>query len=106
MHRMIMDTPNELVCDHINHDGLDNRRKNLRNCTRQQNSFNISAMRDSSVPLKGVSFNKKTKKYVGRICVDGKSVHLGTFDEAAGAGRAYDEAAKKWHGEFANLNFG
>ena len=56
MHRLIMNTPRHLVCDHINHNGLDNRKRNLRNCTIQQNNANVRA-RGASSKYKGISWN-------------------------------------------------
>lgn len=103
MHRFIMDTPVDLQCDHINHDTLDNTRKNLRNCTPSQNRMNVHIKRSNTSGYKGVSKDKKAWK--AQLDKDGKSVFRKNFPTPEEAARAYDEAAKKHHGEFAFLNF-
>lgn len=104
MHRIIADTPCELICDHVNHDGLDNRKQNLRNCTTLQNSRNQRSRKYTTSKYKGVCFNKNRKKWNVKIQIDGSSKHLGYFTDEIDAARAYDEAAKKYYGEFACLN--
>jgi hypothetical protein len=105
MHREIMQTPNELEVDHIDHNGLNNQRYNLRNCTKKENGKNLSAW-GSSIYL-GVSFDrrKKVKQVRAQICVERKSISLGYYLTEEDAARAYDKGAKLYFGEFANLNF-
>jgi len=104
MHREVLNAPEHSEVDHINHDTLDNRRDNLRLCTRQQNTQN----RKSKVTeYKGVSFNKVNGKYHTQIVEPKtkKRLHLGDYDTPKQAGLVYDGFAKKLHKEFAYLNF-
>lgn len=104
MHRMIADTPENLVCDHINHEGLDNRSANLRNCTIRQNNINSRAAGTSTSRYKGVSWNRRRRRWVVYIKKDGRQKFLGSFNDEIEAAKAYDAAAKKLHGRFATLN--
>lgn len=105
MHRLIAETPENLVCDHINHSGLDNRRANLRNCTIKQNNANSRSSRRATSKYKGVSWSKSKKKWAAYIKKDGRQFFLGHFDDEIEAAKAYDETAHKLNGEFAMLNF-
>ena len=107
MHREVIDPPGHLDVDHINHNGLYNRKANLRPATRAQNSANrlIIKRKDSSSKYKGLSWNKRKKNWRVRICVNDRRIFLGHFKDEKQAAKAYDEAAKKYHGEFASLNF-
>jgi len=96
----------ELVVDHINGNGLDNRKANLRLATRRQNQFNRRQRCDAVLSkYKGVTFRKKTNKWLVRIGYCGRRINLGLFDNETDAAKAYDEAAKELFGEFAALNF-
>lgn len=105
MHRFIMECPRNLQVDHINNDGLDNRRKNLRLATNQQNQWN--KMQTNKTGYKGVGYMpwvRGKKFYYAKIHVNGKNISLGYHMTAREAGIAYNEAATKHFGKFARLN--
>lgn len=104
MHRYILGlTDPKILVDHKDHDGLNNQRHNLRPCTKQQNQKNMASHRDSSSKYVGVGFRPGRGKFRARIW-DGKDICLGHFINEIDAAKAYNEAAIKIHGEFANLN--
>lgn len=90
--------------DHINHNGLDNRKCNLRICTYSQNGQNRRKQRSSS-KFKGVTRNKISKKWFAQIQINGKGKYLGSFIDEIDAAKVYDKAAKQLFGEFAQTNF-
>ena len=104
MHREILRTPKEKVSDHINGDGLDNRRSNLRICTQAQNSMNKNSSRNTSSKFKGVTFHKQTGKWQSQIETEGKMYYLGYYDDERRAALEYNKKAKEFFGEFAKLN--
>ena len=93
--------------DHKNGDTHDNRICNLRNCTRFQNIRNQGAKSTNRSGYKGVWSEeyKGRERYRAKICHNGVVTYLGQFLSAEDAAKAYDQAAIKLHGEFANLNF-
>jgi hypothetical protein len=102
MHRVIMKPPLGMDIDHKDHNGLNNQKFNLRICTRKQNARNKRST-GSSIYL-GV-YKTKRNYICARISMDGCCKHIGNFKTEEAAARAYDEVAKRCHGEFANLNF-
>lgn len=101
MHRLILGgLCAGMVVDHINGDGLDNRRSNLRVCTQRENSRNRRAVHG----YRGVSWKADIGRWRARIMVDRREISLGAFDTQALAAAAYNEAAIKHHGQFAKLN--
>jgi len=103
MHRLITAAPKGVQVDHINGDGLDNRRDNLRLCTHAENQRNQRVQAHSS-KYKGVSWDTRDGKWRSQITIDGRKKNLGYFTDEIAAGRAYDEAAVKAFGEFAREN--
>jgi len=105
MHRFIMNTPKGMETDHINGNGLDNRRSNLRICTRQQNSHNVSKYETNTSGFKGVDFLPHLRrKWRARIMAEGKNKHLGLYETKELAYEAYCKACIKYYGEFSRLD--
>lgn len=104
MHRLLLSPPSGLVTDHINGDGLDNRRSNLRAVTQRKNKQNRGACRNSTSHFRGVSWSKWAKKWVAQIKVDGVSHNLGGYDDEEEAVAAYDAGAKRLLGPEAWVN--
>jgi hypothetical protein len=109
MHRLIMKTPDNLQVDHQDHNGLNNQRSNIRNCTIADNNRNCTAhgrckylgVCYSSNIINGVKY-----EYIhASIRINRIPIHLGTFKTEEAAAHAYDKKAKELFGEFANLNF-
>jgi hypothetical protein len=105
MHRLIMGFPKGKEIDHINFNGLDNRRStNLRVCSKSQNHFNIRKSISFS-RFKGVSWDPVNEKWYARIKINGKGKFLGRHSSEEEAAIAYDNMARELIGEFAILNF-
>jgi len=104
MHRLIMDPPEGMYVDHIDGNGLNNRRSNLRICTPHQNSFN-QPQRKGTSRFKGVSFRKDCHKWEAQIRLKGKALRLGMYEDEEQAARVYDRKARELYGRFAYLNF-
>ena len=101
LHRFIINCPENMIVDHINGNVLDNRRSNLRICTKHQNTMNKIVTNTSG--YKGVSWHKRDKKWQAQIKINYVNIHLGLFSTPELAHKAYCEAAIKYHGEFARF---
>ena len=106
MHNLILPPHDGLQIDHINRNGLDNRRKNLRLGTISQNYANFPKKKNTNSQYRGVSFLKriKGKQWQASTTVNGNGVYIGIFETETEAAMAYNIAAKKFFGEFAQLN--
>lgn len=100
LHKTLLKPPKGFQVDHINCNGLDNRRSNLRLARQSQNMWNQGPKRNSSSGLKGVSFNARQQKWKAQIKAHGVRKYLGMFDKPEDAYKAYCEASKDIHGEF------
>ncbi len=104
LHRIIMGEPDGKEVDHINGNKRDNRRENLRLCNKSENNRNRGKKSTNTSGFKGVSWIKREGKWQAQISVgDGKSKHLGYFDDPETAYRSYCAAATKFHGKFAHF---
>lgn len=117
LHRVVMENklgrklkPNEYI-DHIDRNGLDNRECNLRLCNCSKNGANsikpkTYCNKPTSSIYKGVNWRKDCKKWRAYIKINTKQINLGCFNNEIQAAKVYDEAALKYFGEFARVNFG
>jgi hypothetical protein len=103
MHREILNVPKGMQTDHINGQGLDNRRSNLRICTQAQNVHNRGKLRNNVSGFKGVCWHTGGF-WTAQIYLNNRRHHLGSFDDPIDAAKAYNEAALRLHGEFAKPN--
>lgn len=104
MHREILNVPKGKQTDHINHHGWDNRKVNLRICTRSQNHQNEKPQKGKTSNYKGVFLQKHNQKWQAQIKINAQPVHLGFFVNERDAAKAYNDKAKELFGEFAHLN--
>jgi len=104
MHRLILRPDDGFVVDHINHDGLDNRRENIRVCTPKQNAHNMRPYVGAISRFKNVT-KSKASRFTATGLIEGKTVNLGNFISEELAARVADRHHRQYHGEFAYLNF-
>jgi hypothetical protein len=102
MHRVILNTPEGMYTDHINHNKLDNRRCNLRICTKSQNSVNSKINKSNKSGYKGVYWFKRYRKWGAFITLQYKHIHLGYYNNRIEAANARREKSLELFGEFTN----
>lgn len=106
MARFLLGIKDPKICaDHINRKKLDDRRHNLRTATRAENARNRRKLEGTTSRFIGPHWHKHVKKWQVDIECNGVRFHVGYFENEEEAARAYDAAAKQYHGEFASLNF-
>jgi hypothetical protein len=103
-----MDMPlrveNGYIADHVNHNTLDNRKRNLRICTKEQNSRNRSTQSDNTSGVPGVSWCKREKRWIVRIALgSSRRYQVGRFINKNDAIVARSAAVDKFYGEYGNL---
>lgn len=103
MHRQVinLDRLSKMDVDHINNNKLDNRKENLRVCTRSENMRNRGKNKNNKSGYKGVSWFARDSCWTAGIKHNGKRIYLGLFDNPADAHEAYKKAALRLHGDFA-----
>lgn len=105
MHRVIMKPSKLLDIDHINGDGLNNQRSNLRVVTHSENAANRAHKNvNNKSGFRGVHWCNTQHKWRAKINIDGKRVSLKYWDTATDAAKAYNQAAIKRYGDMARLN--
>ena len=105
MARSLVCPDNGMEVDHINRNPLDNRRNNIRVCTRQENSRNRGIPAHNTSGYKGVRWHNQANKWMAVLGIDGKLVYFGFYTCIVKAAKAHDAAAREHFGEFACLNF-
>lgn len=100
LHRYILNAPKGLEVDHINHNKFDNRKCNLRLCTRSQNSRNKKYQSNSKTQVKGVYLCKTTGKYACELHIEGKRIWLGRYSSLEEARLIRKQAEIKYFGEY------
>lgn len=104
MHRVILNAPEGIEVDHRDKNGLNNLISNIRLATTSQNQCNRGKASNNKSGFKGVSWEKKARKWRAEIAINGKNFSLGNFNRKSHAILAYNEAALRLHGEFAYQN--
>jgi hypothetical protein len=104
LHRMLLRPSAHQYIDHINHNGLDDQRNNIRISTMSQNLANKRIQSNNKSGYKGVHWHKQRNKWAAEICVNYKRQSLGLWSDPWRAAQAYNTAALEAWGEFALLN--
>lgn len=106
MHRLILGlTDKRILTDHVDTNGLNNQRSNLRECTHAENNRNVGLSKNNTTGYKGVIFDKRRSKWYARIRFNYRTIVSRGFDSPEDAARQYDKKALELHGNFASLNF-
>lgn len=105
LHNFLVEAPTGQLIDHENSDGLDCRRANLRNASNAGNSQNTRIRSDNRSGFRGVHWSEREGCWIAAISASRRRRTLGRFDDPVRAAKAYDDAARELHGEFARLNF-
>lgn len=98
LHRLIMNCPDDLIIDHINHNTFDNRKENLRMVSDLENAWNH--IPKNKYGVLGITYNKKKETYIVRITVNHKRLYIGSFKNINDAIKARKEAEVKYYGEY------
>ena len=104
MHRLIMKPDKGFVIDHLDGNGLNNQRNNIRICTVSQNSMNRNKTVKNKSGFKGVIWWERNSTWKAEIRLNKKKIYLGYYENIIDAAKAYNDGAIKYHGEFAKLN--
>lgn len=103
LHRIILGvSDSSVIVDHINHNGLDNRKCNLRICTNQENICNCEIPKNNKSGCKGVYWAKDKQKWAVQVTINNKTKYIGRYDKLEDAIKARQEASEKYYGEYAN----
>jgi len=105
MHREIMNAPDGMEVDHIDGNGLNNQKSNLRLCTHSQNQANRKMQKNNRSGFRGVSWRKRERRWAAVVSIDGKRRYLGYFISIYDAAKARDNVVASHFGDFAKLNF-
>jgi len=105
MHREITCGPKDLVVDHVDRNGLNNRRGNLRLCSAAENGRNTGSSARGTSKYKGVHWHRRMRKWAAAIQYNKKVYHIGYFSDEVEAAEAYDKKAREFFGKYGYLNF-
>lgn len=105
MHRIILNAPQCAVVDHVNGNGLDNRRENIRLATRTENCANRGKTVSGTSKYKGVHWSSRRNRWIAQIKKNRVGKYIGSFSTEVEAAQNYDMAARILFGGFARMNF-
>ena len=105
LHAFLLASPKNSEIDHVDGNGLNNQRLNLRICSHMENMANQKQHRDSKSPYKGISRAQHCDRWAAQLFFQGRKLYLGLFKDPIDAAKAYDAKAKELFGSFARLNF-